>query len=172
MLKTTLAVGLATSAEVGDEKQDGKRIQVDGNKKKPVQLAQSAQKSFKGQLKGQETAKSKNWIRAEKSEASRAKDFSSQSGSFLTSKARKTFTNLKQEFVEAPILNHFDPECHIRIETDTSSYAIGEIFSQLTLDDLGRWHPIVFFSRKMISTETRYETHDGELLAIVKAFKV
>ena len=41
----------------------------------------------------------------------------------------------------------------------------------MTLDNLGRWHPIVFYSQKMISVETRYETHNNELLAIVEAFK-
>ena len=74
-------------------------------------------------------------------------------------------------FLKAPILHHFDPKCHIRIETDASGYAIGGVLSQLTSDDLGRWHPVAFFSRKMILAETRYKTHDGELLAIVEAFK-
>ena len=69
------------------------------------------------------------------------------------------------------ILHHFDPEHHIRVETDASGYAIGEVLSQLTSDDLGQWHLVAFFSRKMILAETRYETHDGELLAIVEAFK-
>ncbi len=41
----------------------------------------------------------------------------------------------------------------------------------MTLDDLGRWYPITFFSKKMISIETWYETHDKELLAIIEAFK-
>ncbi len=78
---------------------------------------------------------------------------------------------MRQTFVEAPILNHFDPERHIRIETDASGYAISRIFSQLTSDDLGQWHPVAFFSWKMIPVKTRYETHDDELLAIVEAFK-
>ena len=81
------------------------------------------------------------------------------------------FTELRQAFLKAPILHHFDPEHHIWIETDVSGYAIGGVLNQLTLDDLGRWHPVAFFSRKMISAETKYETHDGELLAIVEAFK-
>ncbi len=81
--------------------------------------------------KGQKTAKSKKWIRAEKAEASRAKNLG-QSGSFLTSEARKAFTELRQAFVKAPILNHFDPERHIRIGTDASGYAIDAILSQLT----------------------------------------
>ncbi len=78
---------------------------------------------------------------------------------------------MRQAFVETPILNHFDPECHIRIKMDASGYAIGGILSQLTLDNLGQWDSIAFFSRKMIPAKTRYETHDGELLAIVEAFK-
>ncbi len=54
---------------------------------------------------------------------------------------------------------------------DTSNYTIGEILSQLTTDDLGRWYPIAFFCRKMILVETWYETHNRELLAIFEAFK-
>ena len=90
---------------------------------------------------------------------------------FLTSGAKKTFTELRQAFIKAPIFHHFDPERHIRVETDASGYAIGGVLSQLTSDDSGQWHPVAFFSRKMIPAETRYETHDGELLAIVEAFK-
>ena len=94
---------------------------------------------------------------------------------FLTPSAKKAFNQLRQAFTEAPILQHFDPECHIWIETDASGYAIGGVLSQLTSDhltsDQGQWHPVAYFSRKMIPAETRYETHDGELLAIVEAFK-
>ena len=90
---------------------------------------------------------------------------------FLTSGVRKAFTELRQAFVKAPILHHFDPKRHIQVETDASGYAIGGVLSQLTSDDVGRWHPVAFFSRKMIPAETRYETHNGELLAIVEAFK-
>ena len=90
---------------------------------------------------------------------------------FFTSGARKAFTELRQAFIKALILYHFDPKRHFRVETDASGYAIGRVLSQLTLDDLGQWHPIAFFSRKIIPAETRYETYNGELLAIVEAFK-
>ena len=90
--------------------------------------------------------------------------------SFLTPDARRAFTQLRQAFTEAPILRHFDPERHIRIETDTSGYAIGGILSQIT-SETGQWHPVAYYSRKMIPAKTRYETHDAELLAIVEAFK-
>ena len=48
---------------------------------------------------------------------------------FLTSGARKAFTKLRQAFIKAPILHHFDSEHHIRVETDASGYAIGGVFS-------------------------------------------
>ena len=50
---------------------------------------------------------------------------------FLTPKARLAFTQLRQAFVKAPVLHHFNLKSHIRIETDTSSYAIGGVLSQL-----------------------------------------
>ena len=90
---------------------------------------------------------------------------------FFILRARLAFIKLRHEFVKALILYPFDLECHIRFETDISGYAIGGILSQLTLDDLGQWHPVVFFSLQIIPAETRYETHNGELLAILEAFK-
>ena len=50
---------------------------------------------------------------------------------YLTPNAKRAFTQLRQTFTKAPILQHFDPKCHIRIETDASSYAIGDVLSQL-----------------------------------------
>ena len=104
----------------------------------------------------------------------------SEEHKFLTSNAREAFNRLRQAFTKAPILRHFDPKYHIRIKTDASGYAIGGVLNQLTLNQVisnGKigsnvdWHPVAYFSRKMIPTETRYKTYDGELLAIVEAFK-
>ena len=79
--------------------------------------------------------------------------------SFLTPEAKLAFSRIRQAFTEAPILHHYDPERYIQIKTDASGYAINSILSQLTPES-GQWHPIVFFSRKMIPAETGYETHD------------
>ena len=90
---------------------------------------------------------------------------------YLSPNAKKVFNHLRHMFTKAPILQHFNPEWHIRIETNTSGYAIGAVLSRLTSDNLGQWHPVVYFSQKMILAKTCYKMHDGELLAIIKAFK-
>ena len=48
---------------------------------------------------------------------------------FFTPGAKLAFTELRQAFVKVLILHHFDLECHIWVKTDTSSYAIGKVFS-------------------------------------------
>ena len=88
---------------------------------------------------------------------------------FLRPKAKLVFLRLRQAFTKAPILNHFDPECYIWIETDASGYTIGGILSQLILDS-SQWYLVAFYFRKMILAKIQYEIHDQELLAIVEAF--
>ena len=55
-----------------------------------------------------------------------------EESSFLALDARRAFTQLRQVFIEAPILQHFDSERHIQIETNAFSYAIGGVLSQMT----------------------------------------
>ena len=49
--------------------------------------------------------------------------------SFLTPDTRRVFTQLRQLFTKALIIQHFNPKHHIRIKTNASSYIIGGIFS-------------------------------------------
>ena len=74
-------------------------------------------------------AKSKKWICTKKVKASKAKNLS-QSSTFLTADVKRAFTKLRQVFVEASILNHFDHKRHIQIEIDTLGYVIGRILNQ------------------------------------------
>ena len=92
--------------------------------------------------------------------------------SYLTSEARLAFTKLRKMFIEALILQYFDLEYHIWIKTDASGYAISKILSQLTLDNLGQWHPLASYLQKIIPAKFWYKTHDSEFLAIVEAFKI
>jgi RNase H-like domain found in reverse transcriptase/Reverse transcriptase (RNA-dependent DNA polymerase)/Integrase zinc binding domain/Chromo (CHRromatin Organisation MOdifier) domain len=79
------------------------------------------------------------------------------------------FRWLRDAFTRAPVLAHFHPERRLAIETDASSFAASAILTQLGDDN--HWHPVAYWSRKLIPAETRYDTHDRELLAIVEAFK-
>ena len=142
-----VGVGGSRAGRSGSKLDDGRKIndnEIDGDEVGNDEIGIKAQKSFKSKK--------------------------TESG-FLTSGARKVFTKLRQAFIKASILHHFDLEYHIRVETDNSGYVIGRILNQLTSDNLGRWHPVAFFLRKMILAESRYETHDSELLAIVEVFK-
>jgi hypothetical protein len=91
----------------------------------------------------------------------------------LPSEALESFRTLKAAFLSNVILAHFQPELPIRVETDASGYAISAILSQPYRDSPKgtKWRPVAFFSRKMTAAERNYDTHDGELLAIIEAFK-
>ena len=76
--------------------------------------------------KGQNLSKSENLSKSKKTELG-----------FFISRAQMTFTKLKQAFIKAPTLHHFNLERHIWVETDASGFAISEVFNHSTLDDLG-----------------------------------
>lgn len=81
----------------------------------------------------------------------------------------KAFTDLKQAFTSAPILQHFDPDKPSTVECDSSDYVNAGCLSQP--DDSGVLHPVAFFSRKLIPAECNYDIYDKELMAIVRAFE-
>jgi len=85
-------------------------------------------------------------------------------------RAEEAFKRLKQAFMSAPMLRHYDPAKPTRLETDASGFALAGVITQQ--QEGGLWHPVAFWSRKMLPAEMNYETHDQELLAIVEVFKV
>jgi hypothetical protein len=87
-------------------------------------------------------------------------------------KALEAFAALKQRFMGAPMLRHYDPALPTQLETDASGYGISGILSQLFgTGTEAKWHPIAFFSKKMTPVQLRYDTHDKELMAIVLAME-
>ena len=67
-----------------------------------------------------------------------------------------------------PILKIFDPKKPSRIETDALDLAIGACWMQ---EYNGRWHLIVYISRKLSLAEQNYDIYNKELLAIVAALE-
>ena len=72
---------------------------------------------------------------------------------YLTSDPKRASDQLCQAFTEVPILQHFDPEQYIQVETGASEHAISRVLSQLTYD-LYQWHPVTCYSQKMIPAKT------------------
>ena len=81
----------------------------------------------------------------------------------------KIFFALKERFLTAPILTHFDAGQSICMETDASDFAITGILSQVQEDK--QWYLVAFWSHKMQGAEHHYKTHDKELLVIMESFK-
>ena len=56
------------------------------------------------------------------------------------------------------------------METNASDYALAAILSIVNEDN--EVHPVAFHSHTFTTVELNYDTHDKELLAIFKAFKI
>ena len=56
------------------------------------------------------------------------------------------------------------------METDASDYALAAILFIVNEDN--EVHLVAFYSRTFTAVELNYDTHDKELFAIFKAFKI
>ncbi|KAF8751601.1 hypothetical protein RHS01_08304 [Rhizoctonia solani] len=84
-------------------------------------------------------------------------------------KEQEAFQGLKDAITNAPVLCHADPDKPYFLETDASGAALGSILSQRQED--GRLHPLGFLSESFKGAEQNYDTHDKELLAIIRSFE-
>ena len=80
--------------------------------------------------------------------------------------AEIAFQNLKDLFMETPVLDH---SRSYALQTDASERGLGAVLSQA--DHQGDEHPIAYASRKLLPRETKYSTIEKECLAIVWALK-
>jgi hypothetical protein len=79
---------------------------------------------------------------------------------------QSAFDTLKRGLKGAPVLALPDPDQPYVLNTDASDFATGAVLQQ----DQGRGlQPIAYLSHKMSPAETRYPTHDKEMLAIIHA---
>ena len=81
---------------------------------------------------------------------------------------QEAFKKLKQYFLKALLLRHYDLTLPVRVETDTSRDGMGGVLSQRFED---RWHSITFFSKKLNDAQTRYLIGDQEMLIVHYTFK-
>ncbi|THC88329.1 hypothetical protein EYZ11_012227 [Aspergillus tanneri] len=86
-----------------------------------------------------------------------------------THDCQNAFMELKELFIYAPILAHFEEGRETILEADSSGYATGAVLSQI--QDDGTLRPCAYLSQKLSPTESNYEIHDKELLSIIRALK-
>ena len=86
------------------------------------------------------------------------------------SSCQDAFNSLKKAFTSIPILTYWIPNAQLIVETDTSDYALTAILSIVNEDN--EVHPVAFHSHTFTVVELNYDTHNKELLAIFKAFKI
>ena len=122
-------VGVSDDSRVGHDESKVDKIEIDDSEVDGSKIDDEVEK------KGQKTSKSKNLFKSKKSFKSK---IMVGSLNFLTPGTKLAFTKLKQAFFKVPILHHFDPKYHIRIETNLLGYVINKVFSQLTSNDLGQ----------------------------------
>lgn len=82
---------------------------------------------------------------------------------------KDAFDKLRLALTSAPILTLPRPGRPYRLETDASNYQLGCTLLQEGEDSL--WHPVGYWSRKLIAAERHYSTTEKECLAVVWAVR-
>ncbi|CCO33793.1 Retrotransposable element Tf2 155 kDa protein type 1 [Rhizoctonia solani AG-1 IB] len=86
-----------------------------------------------------------------------------------TEKEQMVFEGLKQAITVALVLAHAEPTKPYFLETDAIGAALGPALSQQQTDR--QLHPIGFLSETFKGAEVNYNTHDKELLAIIRSLE-
>ena len=85
-----------------------------------------------------------------------------------TARQEESFRRLKRAVSQGPVLVLPNPDLPFVVHTDASGFGVGAVLSQ----DHGKGlQPVAYLSKKMLDAETRYPTHEQELLAIIVALK-
>eukprot|EP00918_Siedleckia_nematoides_P084675 GHVU01186068.1.p1 GENE.GHVU01186068.1~~GHVU01186068.1.p1 ORF type:complete len:499 (-),score=31.16 GHVU01186068.1:17-1513(-) len=82
-----------------------------------------------------------------------------------TSERAEALETLKQQLAGKVRNYHFNPDWKIILDTDASEVAIGAILQQE--DEEGNLFPVIFLSRRLSETESRWPTRDREIFSIV-----
>ncbi len=86
-----------------------------------------------------------------------------------TDEREEAFQKLKWLICKEPVLLMPRLEQPFELEVDASNYTIGVTLNQK--DELGRWHPVAYYSTTLSEMERNYDIYDKELLAVVKSLR-
>ena len=82
---------------------------------------------------------------------------------------QEAYQKLKDTLLDDVFLLHPDINQPFILETDASAFAWGAVLSQENSE--GKWRPVGCLSGGLTGAEMNYDTHDRELLAIIRALK-
>ncbi|GFY06854.1 retrovirus-related Pol polyprotein from transposon opus [Trichonephila clavipes] len=85
-----------------------------------------------------------------------------------TDDTRRIFEKCKTDLAEAALLSFPRSGLPLSLCTDASDFAVGAVLQQLENEG---WKPIIFYSKRLNETQTRYSTYDRELLGIYLSLK-
>ena len=79
------------------------------------------------------------------------------------------FERMVTGFTTAPVLQHFDHDGEVIIETDASDDVSAGVVSHY--DDDGVLHLVAYLSKKHLPADCNYDIYDKELMAIIKVLE-
>jgi len=82
---------------------------------------------------------------------------------------KRPFDELKARFTKQSILMMVDTMKELCIKSDASDFATGTVLSMKCDDD--KWHPCAYLSKGLNNIERNYDTHNKEMLGIMRALE-
>jgi len=79
------------------------------------------------------------------------------------------FGKLKTVFTTEPVLAIPDIDREMRVEVNTSDYAMGGVLS-IKYED-GKWRLVAFISKLLNATEQNYKIHNKEMLVVIRCLE-
>jgi len=76
---------------------------------------------------------------------------------------------LKERFTIELVLVIPDLDREMRVEADTSDFAMGRVLLMKCEDE--RWRPVAYISKLLNEAERNYEIHDKEMLVIIQCLE-
>ena len=85
------------------------------------------------------------------------------------SECQDSFKSLKNALFKTSVLTHFDPDRKTVLEINAFQYITDDVLSQYNNDS--SLHPVVFYSKNILSIKCNYHIYDKKLLIIIKCLK-
>ena len=79
-------------------------------------------------------------------------------------RCQQAWQKLKDLLCSAPVVKSPDFSWPFILQTDASEKGVGAVLSQV--DNMGKDHPVAFYSKKLLPREVHYSTVEKEFLAI------